>query len=105
MRDLMFDPDTLRVSAGDSITWTNGDIVPHTVTGEGVGDSGRIEAGETFTLVVRPTASNGDTIQYRCAYHALMKGVLLIGDRELETPSSVRSAPPRNSGTRLRPRE
>ena len=72
IRDLAFAPDTLEVEPGDTITWTNHDIVPHTATAGGW-DSGELGPGQRFTLVVGDSAEAG----YACLYHPTMKGRLV----------------------------
>lgn len=64
-------PALAQVAPGDTVTWTNRDIVPHTVTaGGGAWDSGTIEGGKTWSHVV--TAA--DTGGYVCRFHAGMAG-------------------------------
>lgn len=70
IRDLSFAPDTIRAAAGDTITWANLDIVPHTVAAAGAWDSGAIAAGAEYRLVVSGTGG----MEYTCAYHPMMKG-------------------------------
>lgn len=74
IEELTFVPARLEVSPGDTITWTNRDVVPHTVTGvEGRWDSSLLASGESFTLVV----SDDSPGEYRCEYHPLMTGSLV----------------------------
>lgn len=68
VRDLTFQPDTLVVASGDTVSWTNHDIVPHTVTADGQWESAVILHGNTFTYVAGQAAA----IRYRCAYHPTM---------------------------------
>lgn len=71
--DFAFKPDSLTVTPDDTVTWTNSDFVPHTVTGEdGKWDSGVIAAGSTFTIVVAETTGTA----YYCKLHPNMRGVL-----------------------------
>ncbi len=69
-----FDPDPLEVVNGSTITWTNNDGVPHTVTGTGEleFDSGSIASGESFTLDV---AVAGE-FPYVCTIHGRMSGTV-----------------------------
>lgn len=39
MRSIAFDPAEITISVGESVTWTNQDIVPHTATSGNPGDS------------------------------------------------------------------
>ncbi len=73
IESLTFSPAALVVRPGDTVTWTNRDIVPHTATGpDGTWDSGYLAAGAGYTLVIEETATGG----YRCAYHPTMTGTL-----------------------------
>ena len=76
IREFMFHPDTLRVAAGDTVVWTNRDVVPHTTTSD-VWDSGAVERGSSWVLV----AAASDTISYVCTLHPAMTGTLIIEDR------------------------
>jgi plastocyanin len=76
IESLAFSPATLVVRRGDTVTWTNRDIVPHTATGpESSWDSGYLAAGADFMMVVGAEAGG-----YRCAYHPTMTGTLSSED-------------------------
>lgn len=67
---MQFSPATLKVHRGDSVTWRNNDLVPHTATAAGHFDSGDIAPGKTFTRKMdQPGAYD-----YVCTYHPGMKG-------------------------------
>ena len=75
--DVAFLPDSLAVATGDTITWSNHDLVWHTVSpsdGPAPWESGAMEEGATFTAVPRTTG----TIRYTCRYHPTMNGVLVV---------------------------
>jgi plastocyanin len=73
IESLVFSPATLVVHSGDTVTWTNRDIVPHTIAGAGSSwDSGDLPAGASFTMVVAAEHAG----EYRCAYHPTMIGTL-----------------------------
>lgn len=77
IEDVAFRPDTLVASVGDTVTWSNQDIVWHTVSaGDGGGpwQSGDMERGAAFTVVL-PVPG---TIRYTCRYHPTMNGVLVV---------------------------
>jgi plastocyanin len=66
----VFDPEVIAVRTGDVVTWTNRDIVPHTVTAEdGSWDSGEIGPGESWTMVVAANTAS----DYFCVYHPGMR--------------------------------
>lgn len=71
MRDLAFNPAEVMVSPGDTVTWINRDIVPHTATSaSGTWDSGEIASGAEYRLVI----GDGDNGDYVCAFHPGMQG-------------------------------
>lgn len=74
IRDFAYGPEALHVEIGDTVTWTNRDIVPHTVTFAGVDRPDSVAAGMTWHLVVPA----GDTLRYWCRYHPAMTGVLVV---------------------------
>jgi len=78
IRGFQYAPDTVSVRSGDTVTWINEDIVPHTATAKDEGvDSGAIEATKSWQLV----AKDPGTIQYVCAFHPTMKATLVVRDR------------------------
>jgi plastocyanin len=72
---MKFVPEQLQVAAGDTITWTNGDVVPHTVTSaERKVESGDIATGMSWKLKV---TKKGD-MPYICRLHPGMKGTVVV---------------------------
>jgi plastocyanin len=71
---MKFLPERLEVAVGDTVTWANRDLVPHTVTAARAGvESGNIAPGASWRFVVRRP---GD-IDYVCRYHPSMKGAVV----------------------------
>ena len=79
-----FSPGELRVRVGTTVTWTNGDIIAHTVT-SGVSDgavatadarfdSGLFEGGATFSY----TFDEPGEYPYFCTPHPWMKGMVIV---------------------------
>lgn len=67
MEDLAFGPKTLTVAQGAEVLFDNKDVAPHTVTAdEGSTDSGVIDPGKAFELVVN------ESFSYHCAIHPSM---------------------------------
>jgi plastocyanin len=65
------------LKAGDTITWVNQDIVPHTATAtDGSWDTGLIAAGAQVSLKI----AKGWQSSYYCIYHPKMRGELVITD-------------------------
>jgi plastocyanin len=72
---MKFVPERLEVAAGDRVTWTNRDIVPHTVTAKAAGiESGELAQGNSWTYVARKKGE----IDYLCRLHPVMHGKLIV---------------------------
>ncbi len=72
--EFSFKPERIAVAAGDTITWINRDIVPHTVSAtNGRFHSGTIAAGARWTRVL----SAADTGAYLCRFHPTMRAALV----------------------------
>jgi plastocyanin len=57
------------------VTWTNNDTVPHTATAtEGAFQSGKISAGESFSVALEEAG----TFEYFCEYHTGMKATITV---------------------------
>jgi len=72
-----FSPDPIIVVIGvnNTITWTNTDTVPHTVTSTtGLFDSGIIDRGMSWTF----TFTSPGTFDYYCTLHPWMKGKVIV---------------------------
>lgn len=65
----------LTVAPGDTVTWVNHDIVPHTVTADARQfDSGSISPSGEWSFVARERGR----IPYTCTFHPVMKAVLIV---------------------------
>jgi plastocyanin len=67
---MQFSPAKLVVQHGDTVTWRNNDVVPHTATAAGRFDSGAIAPGKTFSKKMEKPGA----YDYICSYHPGMKG-------------------------------
>lgn len=99
IKGFAFNPTPLEVVKGTTVTWTNEDTVPHTVTtgvapptfpplpsgasptpfpslstGDGRVNSGRIEPTETFSF----TFNDAGTFNYFCAVHPAMRATITV---------------------------
>ena len=75
IRNLQFVPKELEVKPGDTITWINYDLVPHTVTADDESwDSGLINANAQWQTVVKADMF----ASYFCRFHPTMKARLDI---------------------------
>jgi plastocyanin len=71
-----FDPPTLTIKEGTTVSWTNTDSAIHTVTSDtGVFDSGDMAKGATFSY----TFTTAGTYVYHCLpHHAKMEGTIIV---------------------------
>jgi plastocyanin len=71
-----FQPYSLQVAPGATVTWVNNSDVAHTVTGDDLAfdDSGLIEPGDSF----RQTFDEPGTYRYKCGPHPEMTGVVVV---------------------------
>jgi plastocyanin len=70
-----FDPASVTVSVGDSVTWTNADGVAHTATADDASfDTGNIAAGGSDSV----TFSTAGSFPYHCAIHPAMTGTVTV---------------------------
>jgi len=70
-----FAPQATMVKVGDSITWSNDDGSPHTVTfKDGSGGSGALSPGQTFARAF----DKPGTYDYFCSFHPYMTGSVVV---------------------------
>jgi plastocyanin len=69
-----FDPDVVRIKAGDTVTWTNNDNFTHTVKVEG-GDDHKVGRGESVSI----RFPKPGTYHYECTLHSQnMSGTVIV---------------------------
>lgn len=70
-----FDPETLVVAPGTTVTWLNEDEEIHTITSsDGLFTSSALEDAESFSRVY----STPGTFEYHCALHPQMNGKVIV---------------------------
>jgi plastocyanin len=69
-----FEPETLTVKRGETVTWINKDPFPHTATAPGVFDSHDIPPNRSWKY----TAHKAGEYAYTCTLHSNMKGTLKV---------------------------
>lgn len=75
IQNFAFQYPNIQVKVGTTVTWTNLDTVPHTVTfTNGMKDSGNMAKGATFSY----TFSTQGTYTYYCEYHPYMKAQVTV---------------------------
>jgi len=70
-----FSPSVIKISPGTTVTWTNEDVILHTVTDLGGSfDSGFIQADETWEYEF----DSNNTYYYFCSIHPWMRGTVIV---------------------------
>jgi plastocyanin len=73
--NFVFGPQTITVPVGTTVTWTNGDDIPHTsVSTEGVFKSKVLDTDEKFSY----TFTKAGTYPYYCTIHPKMIGKVVV---------------------------
>jgi plastocyanin len=76
--EIAFEPADISVKAGTTVTWTNSDDIPHTVTKEGGPgaefDSGDLDPGSTF----EQTFDAPGKVDYVCTIHPGQAGTVTV---------------------------
>ena len=76
IRGMAFLPAELAVTRGDTLVWSNRDIVPHTASASGTPgwDTGILGQAASGRVVVR----SAGTVHYVCRLHPTMRGTLVV---------------------------
>src|SRR5580698_11439615 len=71
-----FNPQTLTVKAGTTVTWTNKDDIPHGIaaTGNAFKRSNAMDTDDTYSF----TFTTPGTYQYFCYIHPHMTGTIMV---------------------------
>ena len=74
--NLAFNPSSLTVAKGTTVTWVNNDNTWHTATADGGSfDTGTINANTTSGGV---TFNQTGTFTYHCNHHSMMHGTIIV---------------------------
>lgn len=80
IQDFFFEPQTVTISVGDEVKWTNLGDAPHTSTSgepgapDGIWDSGVLNTGDTFSRQFM----NAGSFPYYCTIHPTMEGTVIV---------------------------
>ena len=75
MQHFAYQMANIQVRAGTTVTWTNQDNVPHSVTFKnGIKDSGLLSQGQSFSY----TFNTPGTYQYYCTVHPYMVATVTV---------------------------
>ncbi|MCA1812364.1 MAG: hypothetical protein LC624_00245 [Halobacteriales archaeon] len=70
-----YSPPVVVVASGGSVTWTNGDVAPHTVTAIGTASFDvHLNPGQSLTLQF----AGPSVVPYHCTIHPWMNGVIVV---------------------------
>jgi plastocyanin len=74
VKSYRFDPETIDIQAGQTVTWTNEDNFTHTVEIEGQGDH-KVDRGDSVSI----TFDKPGTYDYVCTLHSHdMSGTVIV---------------------------
>jgi len=79
-----FSPQTLNITTGTTVRWTNQDGAAHTSTSDAVGwDSGTLTTGQQFSF----TFNTPGSFPYHCTFHPSMLGTVNVTEAGPSVPS------------------
>lgn len=73
IQNFAFNPGTLTVKKGATVTWTNNDSVPHQIKSDSF-NSTKLTNGQNFSF----TFTTPGTFNYSCAIHPSMTGKIIV---------------------------
>lgn len=76
IQNFAYQPANIQVKVGTTVTWTNSDVAPHTVTFRdgSLTSSGILRQGDTYSY----TFTKVGTFSYYCAIHTYMVGQVIV---------------------------
>lgn len=93
-----YSPNPIRITAGTTITWSNGTTLAHTATADsGAWDTGAIATGATSSAIIFNTPG---TFAYHCRFHADMHGNIVVTAAATSTPAATAAPTARSSAGR-----
>ena len=79
VKNFAYAPPSLTITTGESVTFINDDVTPHTVTASDSAktfDSGNMDQNATW----KHAFTKAGTYAYFCTYHPYMKGTITVKD-------------------------
>lgn len=73
IQNFAFNPDSVTISSGDTVKWTNMDSTAHTITGTDF-SSGNLNKGDSY----ENTFTKAGTYDYHCSIHPSMTGTVIV---------------------------
>lgn len=76
IKNFAFNPNEVKIKKGETLTWTNYDSTPHTVTSDSRNElnSETLNKGDKYSH----TFSEIGTFDYHCNFHTGMKGKVIV---------------------------
>jgi len=74
IKNFTFNPSSITIKAGETVTWTNKDSAPHAITATGIFNSKILNKGESFNY----TFNEIGIFNYTCTIHPQMKGTIIV---------------------------
>jgi plastocyanin len=92
IQNFVFNPASVSVPAGTTVTWTNRDRDPHTVTTDTPGgpSSGQLQQGQSYNF----TFNNTGTFNYHCSIHPQMKASVSVTQASGTAPGVPKATAP-----------
>ena len=96
IQNMAFNPSTLNVKVGTTVTWINKDSVTHDVVSDtGLFTSGNLTNGISYNYTFNQTGS----FPYHCAIHPSMTGTIVVSTN---APTSTGSSNSNSSGSGIK---
>ena len=96
IQNMAFNPSTLNVQVGTTVTWINKDSVTHDVVSDtGLFTSGNLTNGMSYNYTFNQTGS----FPYHCAIHPSMTGTIVVSTN---APTSTGSSNSNSSGSGIK---
>lgn len=73
IENFAFNPASISVPAGKTVTWTNRDSASHSINSDGF-NSGVLNQGQTFSFA----ANKKGVYNYKCGIHPFMTGKIIV---------------------------
>jgi plastocyanin len=95
IQNMAFNPQTLNIKVGTTVTWINNDTVTHDVTSDtGLFTSGNLTNGQSYNYTFNQTGS----YPYHCAIHPSMTGTIVVSTTASTSTGSSNSSGSGSSG-------
>ncbi len=74
IKNFKFEPSSITIKAGTTVTWTNQDKAPHTIVSDDQTFNGNTDSNGTFSY----TFKKSGTYNYYCSIHPSMIGTIIV---------------------------